>query len=92
MTLTVLLAGVILAVAGIRGKQDDLLAALRDDFTGEGGFFVWVIAIAVLVGLTSVNKIKPVANAFLGLVIIVMLLSNRGFFAKFPAEIRKGVT
>lgn len=92
MALAILLAGIILLVAGIRGKHDDLIGALKDDFTGPNNFFIWVIAIGVLVGLTNVDKIKPVANAFLGLVILVMLISNRGFFTKFPQEIKKGTT
>lgn len=94
MPLFMIFAGVILVIAAIRGKQKDLFDLLKDDFTGSGNYFVWVIAVGFLVALGYIDKLKPVSNAFLTLVILVIILSNsrdgRNIFASFFDQIRDG--
>lgn len=82
-----ILIGAALIVIGYRGTQKDFFALLKDDFSGPGNFFVFAMAI-FLVGLVGyVPKLKGISNAFMGLIIVVMLLSNKGFFAKFSEQI-----
>lgn len=92
MAFALLVFGLIAIVAGIRGKHDELFALLKDDFTGSQNFFVWVMAIAFLVMIGNVERIRPVSDAFLGLIIVVMILANgrNGLFDKFVQEVKAG--
>jgi hypothetical protein len=82
--------GLLLLVAAVRGKTDDLFEVAKDDFTGAGNYFVWVLAVALIVAVGSIDKVKPISNAFLWLVVIVILISNRGLLPQFVREIEKG--
>ena len=92
MPFALLLFGVVLVVAGVRGKQGDLFTLLKGDFTGPNNFSYWVVAILLLGLLGYVPKLKALANAFMGLLILVLFLNNSssggGFFAKFTAALQ----
>jgi hypothetical protein len=87
MPFVLIVVGLMLVVAGVRGQESELLSLIKSDFTGNGSFkgsyFAWVAAIGVLGGLGYIQKIRPIANAFLVLVILILFLSNRGFFSQF---------
>lgn len=91
MPFALLFVGILLVVSGVRGKQDDLFALLKSDFTGDGtfshSFVAWLVAIGVIGGLGYFKPIRPIANAFLALVIIVLFLSNKGFFTQFSQQL-----
>jgi hypothetical protein len=55
--------------------------------SGQPGFAVWVLAIFIAGSIGYVKELKPIATAFIVLIIVVMLLSNKGFFARFTAAI-----
>ena len=77
-------------MVGINNKIPELMGLVKEDFRpteNVAGFHVWVLAIFVAGALGYVKQLKPVANAFLVLIIIVMLLSNKGFFAQFTNAI-----
>lgn len=92
MPFALLLAGLILMIAAIRGKQKDLFDLLKDDFSGDHNFFMWVLAIIFLVAIGNVERLKPISNAFLVLIIVVIILTNgkRGLFDNFMSQLRKG--
>jgi hypothetical protein len=83
MPFVLLVVGLALVISAYQNTQSQLYALLVQDFTGQGSFTVWVIAILVIGGLGYIKPIKPITDAFLILVIIVLFLSNGGFFAKF---------
>jgi hypothetical protein len=71
---------IILIVVGVRGQSTAASKLLASEFTGASSFVPWFLAIMAL-GLVGYFKpIRPVADAFLGLVILAMLLANNGFF------------
>ena len=92
MAFAFLFFGLILIVAAIRGKHDDLFKLLKDDFSGSDNFFVWLLAIVFLVALGNVERLRPVTDAFLGLIIVVIILANgrNGLFNKFISEMKAG--
>lgn len=96
MPFALLLFGIVLLVAAIRGKKQthDLLDLLKDDFTGDNNFFVWVLAVIILVALGNIERIRPVTDAFLVLLILVMVLATgkRGLFDKLLSEIKAGTS
>ena len=66
------------------------MSLVKEDFAPEAnvpGFHIWILAIFVAGALGYVKQLKPVANAFLVLIIVVMLLSNKGFFDQFKSAI-----
>ena len=94
MPLAFLAIGALFLVAGIRGTVTDkngqpgLVTLLKGDLTGSNNFLVWIVAIFGLGALGYVPGLKPIANAFLVLVLVALVLatgkqSRGGFFAKF---------
>jgi len=94
MPFALLLIGAILLVAGLRNTYTDLWALVKGDFTqntGAGGnFLTWVAAIAVVGGLGYIPKFKALSVAFMTLLLLVLVLSNGGIFAKLQAFIKSG--
>lgn len=86
MPIFFLIVGIMLVVVGINDKISDLTTLLKADFTSDGStpsFQVWALAI-VMAGAVGYSKdLRPVSNAFLVLIIIVLLLSHKGFVAQF---------
>jgi len=87
---------VIFLVASIRGNQNDLIDLLKQDFSGQNNFLLWVLAIVVIVGLGTFKPIRPISDAFLGLVILVIIIANyKGsgdIFSSFIAQVRRGTS
>ena|SRR5690348_523160 len=90
MPFVLLIFGIILVIAGYRGKAGDLFGLLKNDLSPSSGFWPYIAAILVIGGLGYIKSIRPVANGFLALVIVVLFLHNKGFFAKFNEQILGG--
>lgn len=91
MPIFFLIVGILLIVVAINNKMSDLGTLIKDDFAPQGnqaGFAVWIVAIFVIGSLGYVKTFKPVANAFIALIVVIMILSNRGFFANFNKAIK----
>jgi hypothetical protein len=78
MPFVFLIFGILFLVVAVRGTQDAFFGLIRDEFTGPGNFVVWVLAIIVLGALGYIRAIRPVADAFVGLIILAMVLNNKG--------------
>ncbi len=91
-----ILIGGLFAIASLRGTHDDLWKLLKDDFTGEGNFIYWVMAIVFLVALGSFRTIRPVTDAFLGLVILIIVIvpyrDGKDLFGEFLSQVKKGTS
>lgn len=89
MPLALLLLGILFIVASVRGKDkvDELFSTMKSDFTGPNNFFYWGIALFLIGALGYYKPMKPLSNAFLTLVIIVLFFSNRGFFTSFMDQL-----
>lgn len=83
MPLAFLFAGVVLMVASVRGKQDELFELLKGDFTGRDSFLIWLAALGSVGAAGYIPGLAPVSRAMLVLVLLVLVLSNRGFFSQF---------
>lgn len=90
MPLFFLLIGILLIFAAINNKLGQLGSLVAEDFaptTGAAGFQVWIVAIFIIGALGYVKELKPLSNAFLVLILVVLILSNRGFFANFKSAV-----
>lgn len=92
MPIFFLIVGVLLIVVAINDKISDLGSLVKDDFkpsSGGPGFATWIVAIFVAGSLGYIKEFKPVANAFLVLICVGMILSNKGFFANFKQALER---
>lgn len=79
--------GFVLVASALRNTQGRLGQLLSRDFTGPGNFFYWIAAISIIGSLGYINGARNVSRAFLALVLIVMVLSDQGFFAQITSAI-----
>jgi len=81
-------------VAAVRGKQDDLFTLLKSDFTGSNNFMYWIVAIAVTAAVGTVDRLKPITNAFLVLIILVIIIGNgnKHLFDNLTQQIKEGTS
>ena len=88
MPIFLVLVGLALIAAAVRGQEDKLFGILRDDFTGENNFVAWMAAIVILGGLGAIWKdAGPLLDAMLLLVLIALIISQEGFVPKFVQQV-----
>lgn len=87
--------GVILVIASARNTQGCLFTLLQGDLfnnagsnscgsiSGSSSFLYWLAAIFIIGAIGYDERLRPISDGFLALVIIVLLINNGGFFAKF---------
>jgi hypothetical protein len=88
MPFVLLIIGVTLLVAAGQNTQDKLFALVQNDFASRPSFLPWAVALLIIGLLGYIDAIKSVMRAFLILVILGILLSNRGFFALLTAALK----
>lgn len=87
MPFALILIGLALVISAIRGTHGDLAKLLKNTFTGEGNFLIWIIVIGVL-GLIGYNqKGQTFSRYAMALVLLAMVLANGGVFEKFMSAI-----
>lgn len=91
--------GVVLVIASARNTQGCLFTLLQGDFfnntgsnncgsvSGSSSFLWWLAAIFVIGAIGYDERIRPISDGFLALVILVLLINNGGFFAKFKSSL-----
>jgi hypothetical protein len=93
MPFVFLFLGMLLLVTAIRGTQGDLFALLKSEFVGKSSFFPWAAAIIILGAIGYIRPIRPISDALIGLVILVIILANKGgVFAQFNTALSAPVT
>ena len=82
--------GIVLIIAAVRDKQQELFDLVKGDFQGDGtsrGFITWFFAIAVIGAIGYIEELRPLSRAFLVLVIVVLFLKNGGVFQELEQQI-----
>jgi hypothetical protein len=81
--------GAIFIAVGINNKAPQFQQILRADFTGERNYFNWIVAIFAIGALGVVKEARTISDAFLVLVILVLILSpsQSGFFNRLNTEL-----
>lgn len=91
MALFFALIGIALLISGFRGTSSELVALLKEDFqptqSGVTSFGLWVVAIVAVGAIGYSKELRPLSNAFLALVFVGLILSNRGFFNQFKSAV-----
>lgn len=80
------LVGILLLVSGVRGtvvgSNPSLVSLVKDDFSGKPSYWEWMLAIFFVGLIGYVKQLAPLSRAFMVLIIVVLLLHEKGFFAK----------
>jgi hypothetical protein len=92
MPYAIIFIGLVFLITSFNGHEHALFTRIEGDFTGPKSFAWWFLSIAIIGGIGYVPGLKPVSNAFLALVILVLFLSNKGIFAQFNSAIKAGTT
>lgn len=87
MPFAFIIIGLVLLVSGVKGTNDKLASLVKNDFSGSNSYIRWMFAILVIGALGYIKQIEPVSRMFLILVVIVLILSNRGVFASFNSQL-----
>lgn len=93
MAYALILIGLLLTIAGVRNRHDELFALVQGDFTGPNSFIFWLAAIAIIGGLGYIPEMKGLSNAFLALVLIVLVLNQgTGIFDRITAALQQSTS
>lgn len=83
MPFALIVIAIVLLVAGARGRTDKLKELLLGDFSGEGNFINWIIAIFGVGAIGYAPEARQFSRVFMALIILSMLLAKKGFFTQF---------
>jgi hypothetical protein len=76
MPFVFLIAGLVLVVAGVREKSQDLTNLLLEDFRGPNNFFYWVLAILAIGALGYVQDLRSFSRGLMSLILLVLILTE----------------
>lgn len=92
MALALFFIGLILVVSGIKGTQSQLATLLASEFTGDNNFWAFIVGIFFLGALGYYPPLRNTSRLLIGLVLVVLVLSNGGFWQKLTAAIGNPVS
>ena len=88
MSFALLIIGIMMITSAVRGTQHCLVETVKGDFRGQGNFTYWVAALLLFGILGYSETLRPLSQALLVLVILVLFLTKgTGFFARFQQAI-----
>lgn len=90
MPYALIVIGLAMVLSGVNGCYAALGSQLKTDFTGSQNFVIWVLAIMAVGAIGYVKDLREFSHYFLALIILAMVLSNKGFFANFSQAINQG--
>lgn len=90
MPFALVVIGLVMIVTGAQNTHAALGEQLRKDFTGPNNFIFWIASIGAVGAIGYVESFRNFSRAFMALILIAMILSNRGFFDQFSAALRSG--
>lgn len=90
MPFALVLVGIMLVVVGARGTYAQFGAQVRQDFTGQKNFTVWILALFTVGAVGYAPQFRTFSRYFMALIIIALILSNKGFFQNLLNAIQSG--
>lgn len=88
MPIFFIFVGFVLVAAAARGQEEKLLGILKDDFASDNNFVAWLAVIVILGTLGAAWKAtEPFINAFLALVLVALVISQKGFLEKLKEQV-----
>lgn len=76
MPIVFLIVGLMLLAAAVNNKQRELGELWSTQFSGPGSFTAWALAFLLLAAIGTIDVLKPMSRALMGLLLLVMILVN----------------
>ena len=89
MPYVIVILGIVLVVTALRGTTAMLGKQIATDTVAAGGFVWWFIAILIIGGLGYIKALRGLSDAFLALVIIALVVSNKGIFDQAQSAVEQ---
>lgn len=90
MPFALVIIGLVMIVTGAKDTYKEFGQALVSDFTGEGNFTWWIASVGAIGALGYIKPLETFSRTFMALIILSMLISNRGFFAQLNNALASG--
>jgi hypothetical protein len=90
MPFVLVVVGILMIVTGVQGTYAQFGTQVSKDFYGTGNFFYWLVAIGVVGAVGYYDPLRGISRLFMALVIISMVISNKGLFAKLQQTLASG--
>ena len=88
MSFALIIIGLFLLISAIKNTQGSLFTLIHGDFTGSNNFIFWLVAILIVGAVGYIERIKPVSNAFLVLIVLALFLKKGApLFTTFTSSI-----
>lgn len=87
MPLVLIIIGITLLYTEYNGTSSTLFTLVENDFTGPNSFEKYLLGLIVIGSIGYIPKVKPISDAFLALVIVVLLLKNQSFFSNLSSSL-----
>lgn len=87
MPFAFIVVGIVMLVSGVKGTNDQLVTLIKGDLTGQNSFVHWMVAILIIGVIGYIKPLQPISHMFLVLVIVVLIVANRGVFSAFNSQI-----
>lgn len=82
--------GLLMIVTGINNTYSQFGSQLQSDFSGSKSFIVWVIALGAVGALGYIKDLRTFSHYFMALILIAMVLANKGVFQNFTSALASG--
>lgn len=88
MPFALIIIGIILAIAAYRNTLPELFSIVKDVSQKSNGFGNWVIVAIILGFLASIDSIKKPVNAFIILIMLVLLIRKKGTIDQISKQLK----
>lgn len=90
MAFVLVTVGLLMIVTGARGTYAQFGSQVASDFTGSQPFTYWLAAIGAVGSIGYIDALRTFSRLFLTLILVSMVLANKGFFAKLTDALKTG--
>lgn len=90
MPFALLIIGLLMIITGINNNYSQFASQLSQDFSGSKSFLVWVLALGAVGALGYIKDLRTFSHYFMALILISMILANKGVFAQFQTALAAG--
>lgn len=90
MPFALVVIGLLMIITGINNTYSQFGSQLQSDFSGSKSFIVWILALGSVGALGYVKDLRQFSHYFMALILISMILSNKGVFQNFQAALASG--
>ena len=88
MPFGLIIIGIILSIAAYRDTLGELFSIVKDVTAESNGFGYWVVAAVILGFMASINSIKEPINAFMILLMVILLIRKNGAIQQITSQIK----